>query len=117
MGAVVTAHALAGRRHRLSSLPLTLAVPELAEDSSMTDSIRWSDALKAQTREALDSGGLDLPPVPGGLVAFKHADGGYGTMQLVDLMQARFYIRRRKGGAVERFTSVDAVIESGWVLD
>lgn len=83
----------------------------------MEKRIHWSDTLKAETREALESGGLDLPPIPGGTVAFKHADGGYGTMQLVDLMQARFHIRRRQGGGVERFTSAESVIESGWVLD
>jgi hypothetical protein len=83
----------------------------------MTRSIRWSDSLKEETREALESGGLDLPPVPGGLVAFKHVDGGHGTMDVVELMQGQFHIRRRRGGEVERFTSVESLIEAGWALD
>ena len=83
----------------------------------MTSPIQWSDALKAQTREALESHGLDMPVIATDAIHFKNADGGYGVMSLGDLLAGRFIINRRGADTPESFDTADAVIEAGWVLD
>ncbi len=83
----------------------------------MPASVQWSDALKAQTRDALESHGLDMPVPAMEFICFKNADGGYGVMQIDALLAARFVITRRGTGTVESFETANAVIEAGWVLD
>ena len=83
----------------------------------MTSPIEWSDALKAQTREALESHGLDMPVPAMEFIGFKNADGGYGLMPIDELLLGRFVITRRGTDTVESFDTADAVIEAGWVLD
>ena len=83
----------------------------------MTSPIPWSDALKAQTREALESHGLDMPVPAMEFIGFKNADGGYGLMPIDELLLGRFVITRRGTDTVESFDTADAVIEAGWVLD
>lgn len=83
----------------------------------MTSTIQWSDALKDQTRQALESHGLDMPVTPMEHVSFKNADGGYGLMPISELLKGRFVITRRGTDTVESFDTPDAVIEAGWVLD
>ena len=80
-------------------------------------SIQWSDGLKAQTRQALESHGFDMPGLAWEYINFKNADGGYGLMHLDDLLAGRFIITRRETDIVESFETADAVIEAGWVLD
>ena len=80
-------------------------------------SIQWSDGLKAQTRQALESHGFDMPGLAWEYINFKNADGGYGLMHLDDLLAGRFIITRRETDVVGSFETPDAVIEAGWVLD
>jgi hypothetical protein len=80
-------------------------------------SIQWSDGLKAQTRQALESHGFDMPGLASDYINFKNADGGYGLIHLDDLLAGRFIITRRETDIVESFETPDAVIEAGWVLD
>jgi hypothetical protein len=47
---------------------------------------QWSDALIAQTRQALESHGFDMPGLASDYIHFKNADGGYGLMQTDDLL-------------------------------
>ena len=83
----------------------------------MTSPIQWSDALIAQTRDALESHGLDMPVPAMEFISFKNADGGYGLMPIDELLLGRFVITRRGTDTVESFDTADAVIEAGWVLD
>jgi hypothetical protein len=80
-------------------------------------SIQWSDGLKAQTRQALESHGFDMPGLACDYINFKNADGGYGLMHLDDLLAGRFIITLRETDIVESFETPDAVTEAGWVLD
>lgn len=80
-------------------------------------SIQWSDTLKDQTRQALESHGLDMPVPPMEHVGFKNADGGYGTMPMSELLKGRFVITRRGTDTAASFDTSDAVLEAGWVLD
>ena len=83
----------------------------------MTAPTQWSDALIAQTREALESHGLDMPVPATEFISFKNADGGYGLIPIDDLLMGRFVITRRGTDTVEAFETADAVIKAGWVLD
>jgi hypothetical protein len=80
-------------------------------------SIQWSDGLKAQTRQALESHGFDMLGLACDYINFKNSDGGYGLMHLDDLLAGRFIITRRENDIVESFKTPDAVIGAGWVLD
>lgn len=80
-------------------------------------SIQWSDGLKAQTRQALESHGFDMPVTAMEHVSFKNADGGYGLMPINELLRGRFVITRRGIDTAEVFDVPDAVIKAGWVLD
>ena len=83
----------------------------------MTSPIQWSDTLKNQTRQALESHGLDMPAPAMEQVSFKNADGGYGLMPLAELLKGLFVITRRETDTVESFETSDAVIDAGWVID
>ena len=83
----------------------------------MTSPIQWSDTLIAQTRDALESHGLDMPVPAMEFISFKNADGGYGLMPIDELLVGRFVITRRGTDTVESFETTEAVIEAGWVLD
>ncbi|KAF0280124.1 hypothetical protein FPL11_04480 [Spiribacter aquaticus] len=80
-------------------------------------SIQWSDTLTNQTRQALESHGLDMLGFAWEYTNFKNADGGYGLMPIDELLMGRFVISRREIDTVESFDTPDAVIEAGWVLD
>ncbi|KAF0282676.1 hypothetical protein [Spiribacter roseus] len=80
-------------------------------------SIQWSDTLKDQTRQALESHGRDMPGLAWEYINFKNADGGYGLMPIDELLMGRFVISRREIDTVESFDTPEAVIEAGWVLD
>jgi hypothetical protein len=80
-------------------------------------SIQWSDNLKNQTRQVLESHGLDMPVPAMEHVGFKNADGGYGQIPIKHLLKGRFVITRRGTDTVESFDTAEAVIEAGWVLD
>lgn len=83
----------------------------------MTSLIQWSDTLKNQTRQALESHGLAMPAPAMQQVSFKNSDGGYGLMPIEDLLKGRFVITRHGADTVESFDTPEAVIEAGWVLD
>ena len=83
----------------------------------MTSPIQWSDTLKNQTRQALESHGLDMHAPAMEQVSFKNADGGYGLMPLAELLKGRFVITRHGADVGESFETPDAVIEAGWVID
>jgi hypothetical protein len=83
----------------------------------MPSPIQWSDNLKNQTRQALESHGLDMPVPATEHVGFKNADGSYGRMSIKDLLERRFVITHRGTDTVESFDMPEAVIEAGWVLD
>ena len=80
-------------------------------------SIQWSDTLTNQTRQALESHGLDMPVTAMEHVSFKNSDGGYGLMHIAELLMGRLVITRRETDTVESFDTPEAVIEAGWVLD
>ena len=83
----------------------------------MTDHIEWSETLRNHTYEALESHGLDMPPIPGEHVAFKNADGGKGRMALTDLLSGCFLIEHRDTGFQTSFSTASEVLDAGWVLD
>lgn len=77
----------------------------------------WSETLIAQTKEALESKGMDLVPTPDGRVHFKNRDGRYGSTLLTILFAGRFEISESDRGDVERFSTPEALVAAGWVLD
>lgn len=77
----------------------------------------WSETLIAQTRDALETQGMDLMPTPDGRVCFKNCDGRYGSTLLTTLFSGRFEIFESDHGDVERFSTPEALIAAGWVLD
>ena len=83
----------------------------------MTSLIQWSDTLKNQTWQALESHGLDMPAPAMEQISFKNVDGGHGLMPIAELLKGRFVITRRGTDTVEAFDTPEAVIEAGWVLD
>ena len=83
----------------------------------MTDHIEWSETLRNQTYEVLESHGLDMPPIPSEYVAFKNADGGKGRMMLTDLLSGSFVIEHRDTGLQTSFPTASDVLDAGWVLD
>ena len=83
----------------------------------MPDRIEWSETLRNQTYEALDSFGLDISPIPSEYVAFKNADGSKGRMALTDLLSGCFAIEHRDTGLQTSFPTASDVLDAGWVLD
>ena len=83
----------------------------------MPDRIEWSESLRNQTYEVLESHGLDMPPIPSEYVAFKNADGGKGRMALTDLLSGCFVIEHRDTGLQTSFAAAGDVLDAGWVLD
>lgn len=77
----------------------------------------WSETLLARTREALETQGMDLVPTPDGRVHFKNRDGRYGSAPLTSIFLGQFDISEKKHGDVECFTTPEALIAAGWVLD
>ncbi len=76
----------------------------------------WSNELKAQTCELIDSGG----PIgsPDGSLGLKHVDGGFGIITMLDLAWAVLRIvDRRTKAEIATFASIDDLIAAGWAID
>lgn len=78
----------------------------------MTDR-RWSDGLRAQTLEALEM----VPALPDGKLHMKHIAGGYGCMDLMDLVNYVYALRRDGSDEVLHFADAAAVVDAGWAID
>lgn len=84
--------------------------------SSPSKASDWSDELKAQTRELIDSGG----PVgtPDGSLGLRHIDGGFGIVTMLDLAWGRLRVIDRKTKAdIATFASIDDLLAAGWAVD
>lgn len=80
------------------------------------ESVAWSNELKAQTREVIDSGG----PIgtPDGSLGLKHIHGGFGIITMQDLAWAVFKVVDRNTKAdIATFASIDELIAAGWAVD
>ncbi len=73
----------------------------------------WSEALQAQTRDALEK----VPLTPDGMLHFKHGALGFASADLGDLMHDRLLLSTRTGHGKYAFPDADALIEAGWALD
>lgn len=77
----------------------------------------WSQTLLEQTKEALETQGIDLMPTPDGRVHFKNLDGRYGSAPLTSIFHGQFEISEKKHGDVECYATPEALIAAGWALD
>ena len=75
----------------------------------------WSDALKASTREAIET--LDVMPSREGRVAFKHVGGGFASIDIRDLFRGVLRVVDRRTGAETVFANADQLIQAGWAID
>ena len=76
----------------------------------------WSDKLKAQTRDLIDSRG----PVgtPDGSLPFKHIASGFGIITEDNLVNGVFRIvDRRTKAEIATFASIGELIAAGWAVD
>lgn len=79
--------------------------------------IRWSQSLLDKTLKLLISNGTDVLPTPDGYVHFKNQDGRYGRIDLISLISGSFDMVDKKTGDIEIFSSAEALISAGWVID
>ena len=70
----------------------------------------WSDALKASTREAIET--LDLMPSREGRVAFKHVGGGFASIDMRDLLGGVLRVVDRRTGGWRRMTGALANVRA-----
>lgn len=64
---------------------------------------KWSEALLAQTKEALDTQNMDLMPTPDGKVHFKNRDGRYGSAPITLIMVGKLEITEKNMGISKFF--------------
>lgn len=85
-------------------------------DRNHTIGESWSDKLKIQTRDLIDSRG----PVgtPDGSLPLKHIVSGFGTVTEDDLVNGVFRIVDRKTKSeIDTFATIDDLIAAGWAID
>jgi len=75
---------------------------------------QWSAATKEYTRVALEKLGF---ATRNGKVWLKHVDGHFGCMNEVDVLNFFYVIYAPTGGKLDKFDTVSALLENGWVLD
>ena len=81
----------------------------------MPEPTKWPERLREQTRETLDSHGLDMPVIPRS--GMKNIDGRKGYIDIGDLIAGRFAIHDRRSEEEETFETAGDVLDSGWVID
>jgi hypothetical protein len=75
--------------------------------------ISWSATLQQQTRQAVEQ----LPVTPDGQLHFKHPTLGYAYAALNDLMHDRLILHSKTESDGYRFDDVEALLQTGWVVD
>ncbi len=75
----------------------------------------WSDALKAQTRDAIE--GRDLFATRNGRLHLKHAGSGFGAIAASDLEQGVLGVVDMRTKQEMMFASADELTAAGWAID
>lgn len=75
---------------------------------------QWSDSARKSTINDLESGEFGFAPHG---VAFKHIDGRYGVVAVMDVVNDHYNIKDRSTGEISSYDSAEALVEDGWVLD
>lgn len=83
------------------------------ESASIANS--WSDALKAQTRELIDSRGPT--GTRDGSLPLKHITSGFGIITETDLLNGMLRVIDRRTSAETTFANIDDLIAAGWAID
>lgn len=73
----------------------------------------WSEGLREATREAL----RDVPVTPDGRIHMKQIDGGFGSIDLLELVAGNYVLHRKGSDESVCFADEDAVVAAGWAID
>ena len=74
----------------------------------------WSDALKITTRDVI----CEFRFVPrDDVVYFKNFDGRFGFITVPDILAHKFLLSDRKTSVENLYSSVDELLDDGWVVD
>ena len=80
----------------------------------MTLNEKWSDELKAATREAISAGGALSSD---GRLHLKHSSSAFGYIELDNLVRNELRVVDKQTGAASLFADTDALICAGWAVD
>ena len=78
-------------------------------------STRWSNGLKAQTREAVAE--PDAFAMYDGQLCFKHSASGFGVIAADDLQRGVVRMVDRRTKQEVTFAVADELIAAGWAID
>jgi hypothetical protein len=92
--------------------PIVATSSRASESSSQS----WSENLKQETREAISE--MRVTPSPDGKIYFKSRNQGSAFMYANDLMSANLSLFGAENEELlTKFTNVDELLASGWVID
>lgn len=76
----------------------------------------WSDSIKKQTREMIDSHGMNsiLPDLK---LHMKNINSCYGYIEIANLLNGVIKVVDKKTGCEFLFKNTDELISAGWVID
>lgn len=76
----------------------------------------WSDGLKQQTRELIESQGLDFPLIDN-KIHMKHIESRYGYIELAKFISGNIIVVDKNTGTEMHFDNAEELIDAGWAID
>lgn len=83
---------------------------------SLNPAKAWSEGLKRQTRELIESQGLDFPLIDT-KIHMKHIESRYGYIELAKLISGNIIVVDKNSGTETHFNNAEELINAGWAID